>query len=185
MDVFYAEYQRLVADMSDIQESMPFLFETARELGGPIIELGTRGGRSTSALLAGLESSNLGGDLWSVDIGDIYVPAWWHTYPLWHFLHADDMSTDAQEWLPAEVPVLFIDTSHTYDHTLAELRTYVPRVKPGGKVLMHDTMWSKEGKEQQFPDGPVTDALNTYCKEEGITWENRGGDFGLGVISIG
>ena len=63
----------------------------------------------------------------------------WEGTGLWSFLAADDMSDEAAAWLPGELDILFIDSSHLYDHTLAELRKYVPRVRPGGLVLCHDT----------------------------------------------
>jgi cephalosporin hydroxylase len=40
--------------------------------------------------------------------------------------------------IPASIDLLFIDTSHLYDHTMAELKRYAPRVRPGGWIVFHD-----------------------------------------------
>src|SRR6185437_1352771 len=126
------------------QGHLAFLRETAAAYGRPVIaELGVRAGNSAACFLAAAEDS--GGEVWSVDIMPAQVPPHWHDLDRWHFLQADDISGQAQEWLPAALDVLFIDTSHQYDHTLAELGLYVPRVRPGGIVLLHDTEWEQAG----------------------------------------
>lgn len=180
-----AEYDhRLTGFWSDIQGHMPFLKETAESYDRPvIIELGVRSGQSTSALLAGIAGN--GGELWSCDIDQPSVPEHWRDLPEWHLLVADDLSPEAQAWLPAQCDVLFIDTSHTVEQTLGELRAYVPRVKPGGIVLLHDTEWAPQGDEQLAePGGPVAEALNTYCAETGRSWVNRAGSYGMGVLKV-
>ena len=185
-----AEYEhRLTGFWSDIQGHMPFLKETAEGYAEPvIIELGVRSGQSTSAFLAGIAGN--GGGLWSCDIDQPSVPDHWHGLPQWHLLVADDLSPAAQAWLPAQCDVLFIDTSHTVEQTLGELRTYVPRVRKrnpegreGGVVLLHDTEWAPQGDEQLAePGGPVAEALDVYCAETGRSWVNRAGSYGLGII---
>ena len=176
-----AEYEARLEPWSDMQGHMVFLRETAESYTKPvIIELGTRSGQSTSAFLAGIQG---GGQLWSVDVDPPQVPAHWHDLPEWHFLQADDVSAQAQDWLPAQCDVLFIDTSHTYEHTIAELSLYVPRVRPGGVVLCHDTEWADPGTMLDAPAGPVTEAQNAYCEQEGMSWVNRHGSYGMGVTA--
>jgi predicted O-methyltransferase YrrM len=193
-------YAARLAVWSDIQEQMPLLRDTARRYWKPtIIELGTRTGESTSAFLAG--ASATGGYVYSVDMGPSTHE--WLDTGLWHFLSADDMSDVAAEWLPGECDILFIDTSHRYGHTLDELRLYVPRVKPGGMVLMHDVeltihemiAYGEPGarNDLQGPLHPVAEALDVYCAQHGLTWtrqverpapaEDRP-FFGLGTIMI-
>lgn len=178
-----ADYEDRLAPWSDIQDHMEFLRETAASYRDPvIIELGTRSGNSTSAFLAGIAAP--GGHLWSCDINDPVVPEEWHRLRYWHFLKADDRSPEALEWLPAKCDVLFIDTSHEVDHTLEELRLYMPRVKPGGVALFHDTQLPRvEGDPETVP-GYVTEALDRYCAETGLKWTDRPGSFGMGVIRI-
>jgi predicted O-methyltransferase YrrM len=162
---------------------MPFLRETAESYGRPvIIELGVRSGQSTSAFLAGIQGN--GGEAWSVDVDPPQVPPHWHNLPGWHFLQADDLSAQAQAWLPQQCDVLFIDTSHTVEQTLAELRLYVPRVRKGGIVLMHDTEWEEPGTMLDAPGGWVTQALDTFCAEAGLSWENRSGSYGMGILRL-
>jgi predicted O-methyltransferase YrrM len=175
-----AEYRERAARASDIREQMPVLYAWARH-ASQIVELGvgaaaTQGantGNSTSAFLAGLEHS--GGTLWSVDIADPTVPAWWSEIDFWHFLRADDTSPEALKFCPGAVDLLFIDTSHLYTHTMEELSLYAPRVKPGGTILLHDT-------GPGWPD--VGRALNDWCPEAGRTWYDHPGWPGLGVIEV-
>lgn len=175
-----AEYEARLEPWSDIQGHMPFLRETAERYADPvIIELGTRSGQSTSCFLAAIRD---GGHLWSVDVNTPDVPAHWHELPRWHFLRADDVSALARAWLPAQCDILFIDTSHEQEHTLAELRAYAPRVREGGMILLHDTQWVPGDKDLGEPSGPVALALNLYCTETGLLWHNRPGFYGLGVL---
>jgi predicted O-methyltransferase YrrM len=196
-----ADYEQRMSVWSDIQEQVPILRDTVRRYWRPVVaELGTRTGESTSALLAGASAS--GGHVYSVDIGPVAPSEWWGKTGLWQFLSADDMGAKAAEFIPAKLDVLFIDTSHTYEHTLGELRRYVPRVKPGGTVLMHDPElrgddpimgWEWVRNAPNAPEFPVAAAIDTYCAETGLTWERQtdrpapaaGRPFyGLGTIRI-
>lgn len=189
---FAEDYQKRITPWSDIQAQMPLLYEAARRYEKPVVaELGTYIGRSTVALLRG--ASECGGHVWSVDNGPVTAPRWWEDSGFWSFLAADDMSEEAGVWVPAVLDVLFIDTSHLYAHTLAELRRYVPRVRPGGRVLCHDTELTRDGwpLQPQFPeyggvmgedwvraaaDGPeypVAAALDDYCAETGLSWRRQ------------
>jgi len=168
------QYRERAAMEHDIKAQMPVLYAWARLPGARVIELGVRGGNSTAALLAGIEHS--GGELWSVDIAEPEVPAEWNGLPFWHLLVADDQSPEAVAFCPGDVDVLFVDTSHFYDHTMAELRLYVPKVKPGGIVLLHDTATC------DWPD--VSRALNDFCAETGRAWYDHPWWHGLGVIEV-
>lgn len=176
------EYAARQQVWSDIVDHLPTLHDTV--LGYPnatVLELGVRSGTSTAAFLAAVE--HVDGHLWSVDIVQPQVPAWWAGTGRWTLTVGNDIDPDMAASQPAQVDVLFIDTSHHYDHTLAELRLYVPRVKPGGTVLMHDT-------ELERPDGfsgdplPVARALDAYCAETGREWVNNTGCYGLGCIKV-
>lgn len=175
------EYESRLAEWSDIQGHMPFLRECAAK-AQVVIELGTRSGQSTSAFLAGLADS--GGELWSVDKDDAEVPAHWHDFPNWHFLRAGDDSNDAMQWLPLRCDVLFIDTDHTLNHMRRELELYVPRVRLGGLVLLHDTEWEDPAVQLDHPTGEVAQALTAFCEDRGLKWENRPGSYGLGVVRL-
>ena len=135
-------YLDRLARWSDIQEYLPFLHEQARSRPGVrVLELGTRKGNSTLAFLAGAVES--GGHVWSCDIDDVRrdpdgIGPFGAVAPV--DVHPRRRHGPGRAGaLPAEVDVLFIDTSHEYEHTLAECRAYVPRVAPGGIALFHDT----------------------------------------------
>ena len=70
----------------------------------------------------------------------------------WNFIQADDLSLIWDK----EIDHLFIDTSHTYDQTLAELRKFEPFVRKGGLITLHDIM--------SCP--PVLDAVNDFLIEK-------------------
>lgn len=187
-DDIYTEYRHRCNDNSDIHQHLPTLYERTKRYENPVIlELGVRSGNSTSAFLAAM--MEVGGELWSVDVQPPQHPPNWREVSDWHIIIGDDTSPVVTHGTPQELDVLFIDTSHAYDHTLEELRTYVPRVNYGGVVLMHDTelRWP-EGIGPMFdPVGdafPVARALDTYCEETGLTWHNMTGCWGLGVIEI-
>ena len=172
---------------SDIQESLPFLHETAKSYQNVrVLELGTRKGNSTLAFLAAAEAVD--GHVTSVDINPVaddpagMLP--WSRHPRWTFIQGDDMDPAVQARLPLEVDVLFIDTSHFYDHTLAELHAYMPRVVPGGIALFHDTdlYMNTSGVQDDYPQ--VSKALNEYCRQAGQSWENITGEYGLGIIRL-
>jgi predicted O-methyltransferase YrrM len=183
-----ADYHVRLKVSSDIVAHLAELHEHACRPEVPvIIELGVRTGQSTAAFLAALEVKGAG-HLWSVDIAEPRVPEHWRRLDRWHLRIGHDLDPGVLDWAPQQCDVLFIDTSHDYEHTLAELRAYVPRVRPGGVVLCHDTelmqpLPQEVGYRPQ-PPYPVLNALQTYCTESGMDWENRPGCSGLGVIQI-
>jgi cephalosporin hydroxylase len=174
---------------SDIQEYLPFLHEQAWSRPGcRVLELGARRCTSTLAFLAGVAEA--GGHVWSCDVQDVrQLPGgigMWARNPLWTFVQGDDMDDDVQAQLPPVCDLLFIDTSHEYEHTLAELRAYMPRVAPGGIALFHDTnVYDWPGYDWHGEVPPVRQALDEWCAEAGREWENLPGQYGLGVIRAG
>jgi len=184
------EYARRAADKSDISLHLPVLFEAVATRQKPVVvELGTRSGNSTAALLAAAEQA--GGQVWSVDNDPAVSPAVfpWGEHPAWHFTLGDSVSPEVLSVLPERIDVLFVDTSHTYEQTLAECHAWIPRIVAGGIALFHDTQYHpcynfQEDYDLGEPTGPVSRALNTYCKESGLTWENRSGSYGLGILAV-
>ena len=157
-------------DYPNICEHLPVL---AKEAHGTVLDLGSREGTATGAFLAGVEAA--GGTVWSVDIDAQYANAW-ADHPQWHFINAD--SLDKQKafsaGMPQEIDVLFIDTDHTYDRTLNELKTWAPHVKPGGIIILHDT--------ESFPD--VKRALMDFVNTNKYPYSLCHNCNGLGTISI-
>lgn len=173
-----AEYRRVCETPSDIVGHLPRFVQIVTERNAQhVIELGTRSGVSTIAWLYGLERT--GGRLSSVDIDEQPDIGVW---PHWTFHQADDLDPDLVVSL-APADVVFIDTSHRYEHTLAELNVYRWLVKPGGLMVLHDT-------ELPFAEGatgprfPVRKAVAEFCAAEGYDWINDPRCWGLGVIQL-
>jgi len=141
-----AEVQEIVQRASlrytDISDHLLTLFAEAVSVHPRlIVELGVRGGESTFAFERAARLS--GGHVLSVDLEDCQVQS---SYPKWTFLKANDITFASQfpEWcsshqLSPEIDVLFIDTSHLYQHTLEELRLWMPNLAAKSKMILHDT----------------------------------------------
>lgn len=189
---FAAEREARMDRWSDIQGHLPFLYHSAlaRERVH-VLELGTRWGTSTAVLLAAAEQ--VGGHVWSVDLDDPRVPSWWGLTGCWTLTVGDDLDPAVVAQQPEQVDLLLVDTIHDdYHHTLAELHTYVPRVKPGGLVCCHDTNLDPTTVDRDIPQvlpkgaplNPVAQALADFCAEQGWEWANRDGSYGLGVVEV-
>ena len=133
-------------DPSDITDHLPTLFcEVLKSAPQLVVELGTRGGDSTKALLKAASLS--GAKMLSVDIDDCSAAVNDSGYKdLWRFVQADDVAFagEFRNWceqngFPSSVDVLFIDTSHEYAHTLQEIKAWFPLLSDKGKVIFHDT----------------------------------------------
>jgi len=153
---------------SDVQAHLPTLFEAAR---GNVLELGVRAGISTTALLAGVEAH--GGHVWSVDKDD--CSAVWAGHPQWTFVQADSLDPFAIPVLYFGYDLLFIDTEHTEERTLAELHRHGRHVKRGGLIMLHDT-----DDMSTYPG--VRNAMAAYCQDCNLTPLFYPGSYGLGVI---
>jgi len=118
---------------SDIVGHLPYLFERASR-AQTILELGVRSGNSTAAFLAGIEAGD--GHLTSVDILAPQVPAEWFEHHRWTFILGSDLDEFVEAGTPDEVDLLFIDTTHTFRQTQAELDLYGGRVRSGGERVV-------------------------------------------------
>jgi len=132
---------------SDIRDHLGTLFiESVAARPRLILELGTRGGVSTRALLAAAQVT--GAQVLSVDIEDcsqIDMPA--RFLDRWTFVRADDLEfagapferACADRGLPPLAEVIFVDTSHRLEHTRAEIAAWTRRLAPRGVMMFHDT----------------------------------------------
>lgn len=171
-------YCRVCATPSDIQNHLPrFVALTDEVKATHVIELGTRTGVSTIAWLYGLQGR---GRLTSIDIDE--QPAI-GDHDHWTFIQGDDLDPWVLNRLdPAEI--VFIDTSHFYDHTLAELDAYLPLVKPGGRIVLHDTQLRRPHGSPSRPLFPVRTAVVEFCEKHGFEWVEYPDSWGLAVITI-
>jgi len=106
-----------------------------------IVELGTRGGESTDALIHAADRTDA--LVLSIDINNCSESA---DSTRWAFVQQDDVDFAARfpDWarsrgLEPRVDVLFIDSSHEYQHTLEEIDAWFPHLAPSAKVILHDT----------------------------------------------
>jgi len=134
--------RELAAQPNDISEHLELIF-TESLLIWPklIVELGVRTG--TSTFVFEKVATLCGASIISADLEDC---SWTSTHPRRHFFRGDDVQFAAlfedfcrQRGLAPFVDVLFIDTSHYYDHTVQEIQSWFPLLSPRAKVLFHDT----------------------------------------------
>ena len=173
-----ADYHQLCLQPSDIYLHLPRMVMLVEELDAQhVIELGTRTGVSTVAWLYGLEKT--GGRLTSVDI-DGRPPIGVHDH--WTFIQGDDCDPDVLAQLePADI--VFIDTSHLYEHTVRELNLYRWLVKPGGVICLHDTeLPVPETAPPGHPLFPVKRAVEEFVKANGYDWLNIPECWGFGIV---
>jgi cephalosporin hydroxylase len=172
-------YHHACRTPSDIYEHLPFFVALATRMNAQtIIELGTRGGVSTLAWIYAMQETD--GHVWSVDID----PPPEFTDERWTFVQGSDLDPKVLAQLPRDVDVCFIDTSHEYAQTLSELHVYAPRVRAGGRIVLHDTELRAPFGLHNQPPFPVKKAITEFCTEEGLAWTNHPNCFGLGVIQI-
>lgn len=164
----------LAEPVCDMRAHLPYLQKIAC---GNILEIGVRGGASTSAFLLGLEEH--GGHLWSVDIDPSCGSKFAH-HPQWTFIHGNSLKWDRvkQQISPRGLPVdiLFIDGDHSLGGVLADLENYWEWLRPGGTILMHDV------NEPMLPE--VRMAMNQFLAGKDWKHEIRAESHGLAVIEV-
>ena len=136
------EIKQRAARRSDISDHLPTMFvETLRARPRLIVELGVRRGESTFVFERVARLT--GATIVSCDLNDCSGTS---AYEKRHFVQGDDVEFARRfpEWcrergIRPEIDVLFIDTSHFYDHTVAEIDAWFPFLSEQGKVILHDT----------------------------------------------
>lgn len=165
---------------SDIQHHLPRFAGMVLNLDARhVIELGTRTGISTVAWLYALGIT--GGHLTSVDL--LERPENIPEFPHWDYIQGDDLDPAVISQL-SSAEIVFIDTSHTYDQTAAELRAYRPLVRRGGRIVCHDTQLEHPPGAPLVPAFPVRQAVVEYVEAEGLRWTEYEDSFGLAVIEV-
>lgn len=172
-------YEQVAGTPSDIVDHLPRFVQMVTRLGARVvIELGTRTGVSTIAWLYALEQT--GGHLFSVDIDPRPEIGEW---PHWTFIQGDDLDPTVLAQLP-QADIVFIDTSHLYEHTRNELSVYRWLVRRGGLIVCHDTQLAQPIGAPARPRFPVRTAIKEFCEEEGFRWSEFPDSWGLGVIEL-
>lgn len=127
---------------TDVSDHLMTLLETGLHARPRlIVELGVRGGESTFVFerVARIFDSTLV----SVDVEDCRRASTWQR---WHFVKSDDVAFAGRfaSWcrekrLAAKVDLLFVDTSHRYEHTKEEMKAWFPLLAERATVVFHDT----------------------------------------------
>ena len=106
-----------------------------------IVELGVA--RGESARVFAQVAQLCGAKLVSCDLTDCSKALDWGD---WLFVQKNDLefAQEFETWcrerqIEPVIDVLFIDTSHYFDHTLEEIRAYFPFLADHAKVFFHDT----------------------------------------------
>ncbi len=106
-----------------------------------IVELGVRGGESTFVLER--VARHFDARLVSVDLDDCSGIS---SYEKWSFIRGDDIkfAMEFPKWckkhgISASIDILFIDTSHLFEHTCLEIKSWFPHLSDKAKVFFHDT----------------------------------------------
>jgi hypothetical protein len=148
---------------TDISDHLPTLFTESLSLRPRlIVELGVRGGESTFVFQRVARLS--GARCVSVDVED---SSHLGQSSQLLFVQRDDIefATKFPEWcrqnaLPTEIDILFIDTSHFFEHTVQEIEHWFPFLAPRAKAIFHDT---NQRRIYFRKDGSM-----------GVAWSNRG-----------
>jgi predicted O-methyltransferase YrrM len=111
-----------------------------------IVELGVRTGNSTISFLSGLTRAN-NGKLFSCDIDPCeHAISYINSANLssrWEFTQIDSISY--ADLYKDTIDLVFIDTDHTYELTKKELEIWSPKLKNGGRIILHDTLSRPDG----------------------------------------
>lgn len=156
---------------SAIGEHLPALFaEAVSACPKLIVELGVEHGHSTQILLAAANLTKA--RLLSVDINDCSRVS---DDPGWIFVQSDDVAFAAQfadfarqRGLPAQIDVLFIDTSHEFEHTQQEIQKWFAYLAPQGTALFHDTNMRRVYRRLDGSVGLGTDNRGVFSAIEGF-----------------
>ena len=157
---------KIDGSINDIGEHLEFLEKECHKYPFcKVLELGVRSGNSTRAFMNGVNA--VSGSLKSVDIDNCRDVC---ADPKWVFVQKDDIELKLD---PNEIyDIIFIDSSHRYDHTIAELNKFSSHLQHDGEFLMHDTL-----------DGEVACAIKKFMEfNTGWKFTNREFCNGLGTL---
>lgn len=161
----YTSLDHFAYDQVDMAPHVRTLTRLARE-ATTVIEWGVRAGVSTWAILDGIPDD---GHLYSVDINPCIVPRRVSEDPRWTFIVGDDLSDEVHDQLPERADMVFIDTSHTYEQTVAEL-VLADFYEPA-RIVMHD-----------FVMEPVERAAREFCEMYG--WHVVANELPFGLATL-
>lgn len=164
-------------ESGDMKYFLPWIKDHAT---GTCLEIGTRDGASTSALLSGVAEA--GGIVLSVDIADCshLFPG----HPQWKFIQSNSQNPKLK--VP-ELDVLLIDGDHTREGYRADLEKYFPLVKPGGLILSHDIdpepgQTSEDVPGSAYPSRAIREEYFAFCERFNLNHVELPGKYGFGCM---
>lgn len=197
VDALKERLNRVMTEDSDIIEHLPTFMQAVRDLDAKkVIEVGVRYGVSTIAWLYALQPGiGTGGYLWAVDVS-FPIPApgsdvnlldsqgGLTVLPHWMFICGDGHSQQVLDALPDEVDIVFLDTNHVYQQTIKELEIYSKKVRPGGRIYLHDAAIEDTANRGELPKTPypVRTAIEEFCKKNKLKYDIVDNCNGLGTI---
>lgn len=155
---------KLPSDLFSYQE---IVFERRIE---HVIETGTAFGGSAVFFAQALAARGAAGPVVSIDIAA--SPRRIRSCQGVHFLVGDSASPEVADRALALLPAargpvfLILDADHSRDHVLAELRTWVPRLRQGDYLVVEDTLVNGHPVRPEHGPGPW-EALDAYLAEAG------------------
>ncbi len=130
-----------------------------------IVEIGNNWGGSTLALAHLLDRYNHGRVI-GVDIDQSKIVDLVHDHPRIHLIEGDAVAcfgSVAMQIEPEERVLIIEDSSHTFENTLAVLRTYSALIKPGGYFIVEDSI-CHHGLDVGPNPGPY-EAIDAFIQE--------------------
>jgi predicted O-methyltransferase YrrM len=179
MESWFEDTERTFPNPGEI--SVPGMSLLSALIGGNglsrIVQLGHYVGYSTLLLGFLLRSMQKKHALFSVDIDPIatgYTQRWVERGDLTDVTKLvlsdsaiSGLPEEAAEYLHGRPQLVFIDSSHQYQHTLVELELWYQAVQPGGFILMHDA--SKFAQSFDITgNGGVLSAIREWSTTHGI-----------------
>ncbi len=134
-------------------EERVFLYQSARDLtsGSVIAEIGSYLGASACFLASG--GWNRISKLYCIDTWEndamsegprkTFDAFLRNTSVFKDIIALKGRSTDVAKLIVGPVDLLFIDGDHSYQAVIADLKTYLPKVKVGGLLILHDWGWAE------------------------------------------
>jgi cephalosporin hydroxylase len=133
-----------------------------------VIEAGTRHGGSALFFAQALAARNARGFVISIDVDDSARQIREHErieFLLGNSADPDVVDDVLAMLAPERGPLfLILDSDHSRDHVLAELRAWIPRLRAGDYVVVEDTIVNGHPVRPEFGPGPM-EAIEQYLQE--------------------
>lgn len=113
-----------------------------------VLEIGVRQAQSTRTMLSALHEKG-SGKLVSIDLRDRTPRINQEFLPFFEMVVGNSHLPETIAKVNGkQYDILFIDGDHTYEGVKNDFEMYLPLVKPGGLILMHDICNENEGVEK-------------------------------------